>query len=278
MVTRKSTARATSDAEEGREKSGGQPLVTGLLRGLAVLRCFDHGRERLGSSEIARMTGLPQPTVWRLCKTLEHGGYLTADPDGARFRPGLSILTLGYSALDTLELAELSRPLLEDIAQRFKGAASLSTREGTSMLYLQRCEAPRAFLKLNVRVGSEVPIISSGTGWGYLAGLSPALRKETMQACRKADPTLYKSVEKQALEAIGNYPRDGYVTNVDTFFPGLSTVSIPLSAPNSSTPYVLICTSATPVFAPASVRREAGDALIAAANQLRPVIERLERE
>ena len=32
------------------EKLSGQPLVTGLLRGLAVLRCFDHGRERLGSS------------------------------------------------------------------------------------------------------------------------------------------------------------------------------------------------------------------------------------
>jgi len=104
MVTRKSSTRAALDADEGREKSGGQPLVTGLLRGLAVLRCFDHGRERLGSSEIARMTGLPQPTVWRLCKTLEHGGYLTADPDGSRFRPGLSILTLGYSALEA-ELA-----------------------------------------------------------------------------------------------------------------------------------------------------------------------------
>ena len=68
------------------DKKTGQPLVTALLRGLAVLRCFDHGRERLGSSEIARMTGLPQPTVWRLCKTLEHGGYLTANSPACRAR------------------------------------------------------------------------------------------------------------------------------------------------------------------------------------------------
>lgn len=258
------------------EPKQGQPLVTGLLRGLQVLRCFDHGRERLGSSEIARMTGLPQPTVWRLCKTLEHGGYLTADPDGARFRPGLSILTLGYSALDTLELAELARPLLEDIAQRFKGAASLSTREGTSMLYLQRCEAKEAFLKLNVRVGSEVPIISSGTGWAYLAGLDAAARRQVMQDCRKADPALYRNVEKPALAAIADYARDGYVTNIDTFFPGLSTVSLPLAM--APVPYVLICTSASNVFAPAAVRREAGQALIAAARQLRPVVERIARD
>jgi len=120
----------------------GQPLVTGLLRGLSVLRCFDLGREQLGSSDIARMTGLPQPTVWRLCRTLEHGGYLVADTDGARWRPGLAILTLGFAALDTLELAELARPMLEEIARKFKGAVSLSTREGVAMLYVQRCEAP----------------------------------------------------------------------------------------------------------------------------------------
>jgi len=259
------------------EEKQGQPLVTGLLRGLAVLRCFDHGRERLGSSEIARMTGLPQPTVWRLCKTLEHGGYLIADSDGARFRPGLSILTLGYSALDSLELAALARPVLEKIAARFKGAASLSTREGTSMLYLQRAESPQAFLKLNVRVGSEVPIISSGTGWGYLAGLGTVQRKQAMQACRKADPVLYRNVEQHALAALAAFPEQGYVVNVDVFFPGLSTVAIPLSTPAGTPPYVLICTSATPVFSQDEVRREAGQALIDAANHLRPVIERLER-
>lgn len=258
------------------EKTSGQPLVTGLLRGLAVLRCFDHGRERLGSSEIARMTGLPQPTVWRLCKTLEHGGYLVADSDGARFRPGLSILTLGYSALDTLELAELARPLLQEIATRFQGAASLSTHENTSMLYLQRCEAPQSFLNVNLRVGSEVPIINSGTGWGYLAGLNPAARKQTMQECRTADPALYKKSEKAALAAIAEYAKQGFVTNIDVFFPGMSTVSVPLATPTVQTTYALNCTSASPIFASAATRKQAGEALIKAAQQLRPVIERLD--
>lgn len=255
--------------------SGGQPLVMGLLRGLSVLRCFDHGRERLGSSEIARMTGLPQPTVWRLCKTLEHGGYLIADADGARFRPGLSILTLGYSALDTLELSELARPLLQEISARFRGAASLSTRENVSMLYLQRCEAPQSFLNVNLRVGSEVPIINSGTGWGYLAGLAPDVRKSFLAECKKADPALYKKSEKHALAALELFDSEGYVTNIDVFFPGLSTVSVPLGTPASQAPYVLNCTSASPVFAQASTRRQAGEALMRAAQQLRPVLERM---
>ena len=249
--------------------------MTGLLRGLAVLRCFDHGHERLGSSEIARMTGLPQPTAWRLCKTLEHGGYLVADPDGARFRPGLPILTLGYSALDTLELAELARPLLQDIAVRFRGAACLSTSEGASMLYLQRCEAPRSFLNVSLRVGSEVPIISSGTGWAYLAGLSPAMRKPALQACRKANATLYAQTEKHALAAIAQHARRGYVVNADIFFPGLTTVAVPIASGSTHAQYVLNCTSPSAVLVGAEALREAGEALINAAQQLHPIVVRI---
>lgn len=254
----------------------GQPLVIGLLRGLAVLRCFDLGRERLGSSDIARMTGLPQPTAWRLCKTLEHGGYLIADADGTRFRPGLAILTLGFAALDTLELAELARPLLQEIATRLGGAASLSTREGVAMLYLQRCEAPRTVLSLNVRVGSEVPIINTGTGWAYLAGLPEDARRSLLKECAAADPALVRKHEKAARAAVAAYGRQGYVENLDVFYPGLSTVAIPLGTPTVASPYVLNLTTPSPMLATVQSRKAAGDALRRAAEQLRPVVQRLD--
>ena len=258
-------------------KPKGQPLVTGLLRGLSVLRCFGLGREHLGSSDIARMTGLPQPTVWRLCKTLEHGGYLVADADGARFRPGLAILTLGFAALDTLELADLARPLLAEVAARFRGAASLSTRDGASMLYLQRCEAPGTVLTVNLRIGSEVSIMRSGTGWGYLAGRSDAERKAVLKECRAADPATYAAFEKQALAAIAEYPKLGFVSNVDVFFRGMSTVAVPLADASAPLPYVLNCTCATASLGTAALRKAAGQALIQVAAQLRPVVLRIER-
>ena len=257
------------------ERRKGQPLVTGLLRGLAVLRCFDLGRERLGSSEIARMTGLPQPTVWRLCKTLEHGGYLVADADGQCFRPGLPILTLGFAALDTLELAELARPPLLEISSRFEGAASLSTRDGASMLYLQRCEAPRTVLSLNVRVGSEVPVITTGTGWAHLAGLTPKERAAVLRICREADPARFKAHESAARDAVAAYAVQGYVENIDVFFPGLTTVAVPLATSEVRVPYVLNCTSPSRALAAPERRRDAAAALRRAADQLRSVVGRI---
>src|SRR3979490_1676405 len=87
-----------------------QTKVTALVRGLEVLRCFDYGRKSWGASEIARLTKLPQPTVWRLCKTLEREGYLVTESGGTRFAPGLAVLTLGYAALRRVDLGELGAP------------------------------------------------------------------------------------------------------------------------------------------------------------------------
>ena len=248
-----------------------QPLVTALLRGLEVLRCFDYGRDALGSSEIARMTGLPQPTVWRLLKTLQQGGYLDADAEGKRFRPGLAVLTLGYAALHTLDLAELARAPLQEIANRFRGAAGLSTRERLSMLYLQRCEAANAFLTVNLRVGSEVTIAGSGTGWAYLAGLPPAARDSLISLLARHQGETWKRSEKAFRKALHAYERSGYIVN-DVFFPGLTTITVPLKAGERL--YVLNCSALHPVFESDKTRREGGAALLEARARLTPVLSR----
>ncbi|RYG25598.1 MAG: hypothetical protein EON93_22085 [Burkholderiales bacterium] len=161
------------------------------------------------------------------------------------------------------------------MASRFQGAASLSTREGACMLYLQRCEAPQSFLSVNLRVGSEVPIITSGTGWAYLAGLAPDARRMALAECKQAHPALYKAHEKQVLAALADYTKDGFVTNIDIFFPGMSTVSVPLGTEEHHSPYALNITSASAVFKTAASRAQAGDAMVKIAARLRPVADRL---
>ncbi len=51
-------------------------FVEALARGLEVLRAFTHGHAVRGNQDIARITGLPKPTVSRLTYTLTQLGYL----------------------------------------------------------------------------------------------------------------------------------------------------------------------------------------------------------
>src|SRR5258705_7293726 len=175
---------------------GKGPKVTALVRGLESLRCFGYEGKSLGSSEIARLTGLAQPTVWRLCKTLEQEGYLVAEPGGTRFSPGLAVLTLGYAALGRLDLAELARPRLQAIADRFHGASGMTTRDRLAILILVRCEGSDAYLNLNLRAGSEVPISTSASRLTYLSALCAARQDALIAEIRKRQPDSWRRAEK----------------------------------------------------------------------------------
>jgi DNA-binding IclR family transcriptional regulator len=249
-------------------------MVTALVRGLEVLRCFDYERKSLGSSEIARLTGLPQPTVWRLCKTLEQQGYLVAEAGGTRFAPGLAVLTLGYAALSRLDLAELARPRLQAIADRFHGASGMTTRDRLSILILLRCEGADAYLNLTLRAGSEVPIATSASGWTYLAALGPANQESLIAEIRKRQPDSWRRVERPFRKALEGYAKTGYVVNVDTFFNGLTTVAVPLGGPEESRLYVLYCSCLTTVLGTEKLRRALGLELLDTAQKLSAVIAR----
>ena len=51
-------------------------FITALARGLDVLRCFRSEPKTLGNQELARLTGLPKPTISRITFTLTELGYL----------------------------------------------------------------------------------------------------------------------------------------------------------------------------------------------------------
>ncbi len=253
------------------KKSTSQPAVASLLRGLEVMRCFS-GRPSLGSSDIAKMTGLPQPTVWRLCKTLEGAGYLVSEPGLSKFRLGLAVLTLGFAALETRDVAELARPSLQAIADEFHGVTALSTRHGLGMLYLQRCESADAFLKVKLRIGSEIPMGATGTGWAYLAGLTDGSRRALLETIKKTVPEDWRRIEKLHTKAMDDFRKTGYVVSSDVFFKGLTTVAVPFGGPDEKRLHVLNCSLLTPLLSNERLR-ELGLALKRLAGQLQSALQ-----
>ena len=103
------TAPKKSASSRDPKVTADRQFVTALGRGLAVLRCFDATRTLLGTTEIAQKTNLPQPTVWRLCYTLQQLGYLMQAPDSDKLRIGMAVLGLGQYALGSTDIGEMVR-------------------------------------------------------------------------------------------------------------------------------------------------------------------------
>lgn len=239
-----------------------------LLRGLAVLRCFGAERRPLGSSDISRMTGIPQPTVWRICKTLESQGYLTLDADATRYRAGAALLTLGYAALDGLDLAALARPALQDIANRVRGASGLSIRERDTMLVVQRCEAQGAHITYNMRAGDTLPMLTSASGWAYLASLPPKARADAVARFAGIDPVGAKAGLKPMKVALAAFENTGYILNSGVLFPGLVSVAVPFASSRRGGAHVISCSATSSVFGTRALHTAIGEAMVQMAREL----------
>lgn len=206
--------------------------VTALARGLEVLRCFTRETPALGTAEIARMTGLPQPTVWRLCYTLMQEGYLVQDERGEKLRPGIPVLSLGYSVVASTPIAELARADMQELALRYQGAVSLGMRDGLDIVYLQRCQGSSIVLR-HLEVGSRVSLASSATGWAYIAGLPEAQREVLLDELARQE-TRWPELLPKIRQALKDYVDRGYIVNKGSLHGQINAVAVPVKSEDGS--------------------------------------------
>ena len=246
-------------------------FVAALARGLEILGCFSEARPSLTVTEIAHLLGIPQPSVWRLCHTLIKLGYLTSDA-GDRLRPALAVLRLGYMVLSDLRTAELAKPYLQELADRYLAASGIAVYEDGGMRLLLRCEGSSE-LVLNLQTGSRVSLATSSLGWGYLADLSPEEREValgTNEVVRRS----WKAAEPAFLEACVGYREHGFIINAGVFHPGYNTAAVPVRGADGRTAFVLNCGGESSLLPMSVLESEVGPQLRDLARMLEGVAER----
>ncbi|WP_094271393.1 IclR family transcriptional regulator [Rhodococcus sp. OK302] len=136
-------------------------------RAFTVLGAFDAGSPRLSQSEISRRTGLPLPTVHRLCGQLIVHRALERMDDG-KYEIGVRLWELGALAPGAHGLRHVALPFLEDLYEATHENVQLVVREGVEALYLERLSAHTAVSVVG-RAGGRLPLHASSGGLILLA-------------------------------------------------------------------------------------------------------------
>lgn len=254
------------------EKNSGDPdrqFVTALARGLEILQCFDAEERMLGTTEIAQKTGLAQPTVWRLCYTLQKTGFLTPVPGKDKLQLGTAAIALGAAALAGQDALDVVRPMLQTIADRYQVAVALGRREGNSIVYLLRCQGNSPLL-MNLRVGSRIPLFHSAIGWAYLANCKPEVRNQLL-ADAQANGKLADAAELKAMEqALARYPERGFVYHERPKYQ-INTVAAGIKLPDGER-LLISCGGPTSLLPTPLMFDEVGPLLSQLTRELHPIL------
>jgi DNA-binding IclR family transcriptional regulator len=203
-------------------------FVTALARGLEVLRCFSRSASLLGPTEVAQMSGLPKSTVTRLIHTLTTLDYLSYLQDSGKYRLGPAMLTLNTTPREQIDVREIARPLMQELAASTGAQVALVTRDQLSVLYLETFRG-QSLVTLNLNVGSRIPLAVTAGGRAYLAGLPAPERANLLERLRSLDEHAWLTLEPKIQASLNEYAETGCCSSLGDWVRQIHGLAVPLS-------------------------------------------------
>lgn len=145
--------------------------ATSLVRGLAVLECFDkQKRNRYTLAELARELNVPKSSMHRVLKTLSDMDYIRYEEHSKHYYLGVRVLSLGFALLNCMELREIARPYMEKISHECNKTVNLAVLDRDEMVYVERISV-RSIREYNISIGTRITPWKSAIGKAVLAYL-----------------------------------------------------------------------------------------------------------
>lgn len=159
--------------------------VRALERGLRILEVVNE-RDGIKTQEIADLTGLSRPTVFRLLETLATAGFVTQSGSGAGWHPTLACHLLSSGFVDKSWVGQVAMPEMVDLGRKILWPLDLVTLDGDAMLIRETTHKVSPFSFDLGMVGKHVPLLHTAGGHAYLAFCPDEERKVIFEMLRKS--------------------------------------------------------------------------------------------
>jgi len=140
-----------------------------LDKAMRILYTFPDGDVALTPQQIARSTGMPLPTVYRLAQVLSEHSLLMKE--GQKFRLGMALLRLGAMVAEGIDVRTRALPHLRWLNEQTGENAELHVRSNESRAALEVVRSPHN-LRSFVEVSAPLPLHVGAGGKVLLAWLS----------------------------------------------------------------------------------------------------------
>ena len=203
--------------------------VRALERGLTILQVVNE-RDGVKTQDIAQLTGISRPTVFRLLETLEARGFVTQSPSGGGWHPTLSCNLLSSGFIDKSWVGQIAIPQMIKLGKRILWPLDLVTLDGDAMLVRETTHKVSPFSFDVGMVGARVPLLYTAGGHAYLAYCPEDEREVIFDMLRSSDRPEHALVhDTRAMHQILDRTRSrGFGIRTEGFKGHTHSISIPI--------------------------------------------------
>ena len=242
MTSLPPTAPVTAGESEGEQEGR---LVSALARGICILGCFSTTVQELSGKELAELTGLPKPTLFRLLDTLCELGLLRYSERLSKYVPGLGLLNLAAPALARMTIRQLARPLMQELADHIEGQVQLLAGIGTNLSYVEVAQGAGSQL-FRSEIGMRVSLSRTASGRAYLLMLSESERKAWLDGFARRDPSRKEWLDERLATAQRDLSEQGFSRSYGDLHREIETIAVPMQKRRDGEAWVLA--AAVPIY------------------------------
>src|SRR4249920_856409 len=218
--------------------AGEGDVIQVVSRAFDVLRCFEGHEARLGNLEISNRCGLPRSTVSRLTHTLTRMGQLVYLPRDQKYRIGPSAVAMSTSMMKGLQIRNLIRLRLQDVAEQLPGTVGFVIPDRFHLVYFEFARAANA-LGLHEGTGSRVSMTSTAAGFAYTAALDADVGDALIAEMERDAPGNAGLLKSRIEHNRRHLQEHGYVVACGTWSPHINGLAVPVWSPQYQ-PFVVV--------------------------------------
>lgn len=225
-----------------------------IRRVLTILSAFSGQHERLSLADLDRITGLPKPSLHRLCGQLVEEGALERGADG-RYQVGARMWLIGSGVPMIRMLREIAPQFMATVSAYVPGDVLLMTRQGLEVLVISRLSGRDPGL---TGVQGGRPLTESAAGLVMLAHAGAEVRETAMRGSQVRG-RITSCELRTALDVVR---QRGYARTPVPGFSDRSELSVPIrdGAQVSAAMSVIVRTE-WPIGPPVAALRLAGEGI-----------------
>ena len=210
-------------------------MVPAVEQASRVLFCLaGNSSSQMSLLEICDQVGIHKSKAYSILQTLQKFGLVQRFSDRKGYALGPGLITLSRKVLDDFNAPRMAEPLLEELATKFGGTATLGLISDR-MVFVAAKNEGGVDIGVTLRIGHRFPL-TYGSHGKVIASSLPGKQLETLLK----DPKLYfhgapDKLDRPRLDKeLAQCRRDGFALDLGEMKPGINSVAAAVFGPGET--------------------------------------------
>ncbi len=197
------------------------------MKAFLIMEELDKSGE-LSIGDLSERLMMDKATVHRLINTIKDAGYVNQNLDNKKYSNSLKLLAMGNRVMEKTGVKHISRPFVEELAEKTGETINLGIRVGNKIIYVDKLESSST-IKVGLGIGTSVPSYCSGLGKAILAYTADRELQDILDGISFEQYTERSITEKTMIMKEFEIIRErGYSVDDEEYVIGLICIAAPI--------------------------------------------------